>query len=87
MIGERLPDDSDWESSYPNGSYWKRGNRWWAITPNGHLANLEKFTVTEHADRTITVSPSIRISTTRPKGGVEVELWHGFLEKGVWRSV
>ena len=86
MTGTRLPDDSDWSSQHPPGSYWKRGATWFAITPNGHLGNLSAHTVTEHDDGTITVSPSILVSTTRPKDGKDVELWHGFLERGVWRS-
>lgn len=39
---------------------------------------LRTHTVTEHEDGTITVSPSI---FDAPDG------WHGFLERGVWRSV
>lgn len=86
MIGQRLPDDSDWSSKHASGSYWKRGSIWFAITPNGHLGNLANHTVTEHEDGTITVSPSILVSTTRPKDGNSVQLWHGFLERGIWRE-
>jgi hypothetical protein len=41
--------------------------------------NLERHDVTVHDDKTITVSPSILVT-----GGGE---WHGYLERGVWRSV
>lgn len=73
---------------HPNGT-------WYGETPNGHGCNLKDHQVTEHEDGTITVSPSILVS----KGGRRddkgnlirdetfVELYHGFLERGVWRSV
>lgn len=55
---------------------------WYGMTPNDHLASLAKHDVTEHEDGTITVSPSIKVS--EPAGA---ELWHGYLERGVWRLV
>ncbi len=55
--------------------------KWHAKTPNGHLANLARHDVEEHADGTITVSPSIRVSSPGDE-----ELWHGYLEAGVWRE-
>jgi len=56
--------------------------QWYGRTPNGHLCNLRAHEVTEHADGTITVSPSIAVS----KGPNEV-VWHGYLERGIWREV
>lgn len=53
---------------------------WMARTPNGHMGNLANHDVVEHEDGSITVSPSILVSDS--KG----ELWHGFLERGVWRE-
>lgn len=50
-------------------------------TPNGHVGDLSQHEVTAHEDGTITVSPSILV--TDDSG----ELWHGYLERGVWRSV
>lgn len=54
-------------------------NIWYAMAPNGHsgalLPNIHN--VIEHEDGTISVSPSI----VMPLG------WHGFLERGIWRSV
>lgn len=85
MRGTLLPTDTPWESTLPVGSYWKRGGVWFAITPNGHLANLTNHRVTQHDDQTITVHPSIRVSTTHPRYG-SIELFHGFLERGVWRT-
>ena len=63
-----------------------RGTRvgWWQVTtPDGHVGGLnpEVHTVTEHADGTITVTPSIDMSQRHPGG------WHGWLTQGVFRSV
>jgi hypothetical protein len=55
---------------------------WFAATPNGVLASLRNHDVAEHEDGTITVSPSIKVFRS---GGAEI--WHGFLERGTWRSV
>jgi hypothetical protein len=61
------------------------GQVWYCRAPvpgeimfSGNLTNHE---VTEHEDGTITVSPSILIRRGRGKE------WHGWLERGVWRSV
>lgn len=54
---------------------------WMCRTPNGRGGNLSGHDVVEHEDGTITVSPSILVSTER---GAE---WHGFLERGIWRQV
>lgn len=67
---------------------------WIVETPNGHGGSLANHTIVEHPDGTITVSPSILIfilegpppppgqPDTRPRK----ELYHGYLEKGVWRD-
>jgi hypothetical protein len=52
---------------------------WWQVyAPDGSCCSLNPaiHSVTEHEDGTITVQPSIVTST-----------WHGWLERGVWRSV
>lgn len=54
---------------------------WQGMTPNGHAGNLGDHEVTEHDDGTITVSPSILVSDGTG------DLWHGYLERGVWRQV
>jgi hypothetical protein len=64
----------------------------WVVTPNGHgPARLEGWTLTEHDDGTITMSPSILAhpSTHLDANDQVVELaeWHGYLERGVWREV
>jgi hypothetical protein len=84
VIGRRVPG-FDWHL-WPPGSYgyWFEGGHWVAITPNDHAANLGSHQVVEHEDGTITVSPSIAVSTSRQ--GVPVQVYHGFLEGGVWRD-
>ncbi len=57
---------------------------WWNVcAPDGTAGSLdpEIHTVTEHEDGTVTVSPSIDFSQRRPGA------FHGFLQRGVWRSV
>lgn len=51
---------------------------WMVRTPNGHLGNLGAHDVTENADGTITVSPSILVSDNTG------ELYHGHLVAGEW---
>lgn len=55
---------------------------WHCVTPNGHAGNLANHEVVEHEDGTITVTPSILVSTRRD--GQDVELYHGFLTRGEW---
>lgn len=57
------------------------GKSWFCTTPNGMLGNISGHQVTEHADGTITVSPSI-LTQSQHKG----KTWHGYLEKGIWRE-
>jgi hypothetical protein len=79
--GRRVP----WSEFGPSalGAYaFGPDGAWHAITPNGHGANLSLHDVVEYEDGTITVAPSIKVSH---HGGEE--LWHGYLERGVWRSV
>lgn len=81
MQGRRLPDGAPRFSDVRPGDYWKNEYGWWyANTPNGLLGNLKVHEVTEHEDGTITVSPSILVNDGRP------ESWHGYMERGVWRS-
>jgi hypothetical protein len=46
--------------------------------------NLSHHTVTEHDDGTITVAPSILMK--QGWNGADSPGWHGFLERGTWRS-
>lgn len=80
MIGERLSDGAPLYSA-DAGAYGRDDRGFWhAVTPNGHLGSLANHDVVEHEDGTITVSPSILVSDHTG------ELWHGFLEQGVWRE-
>lgn len=81
MIGKRV----EWDAQILNpGEYSKLPDgTWYACTPNGHIGNLAKHTVTEHEDGTITASPSILVRYGDVGGP---EFWHGFLEHGVWRE-
>jgi hypothetical protein len=63
---------------------WTDGT-WHGCTPGDNGCNLSAHKITEHEDGTITVSPSIRVSITNSKGA-DQELWHGWLERGIWRS-
>lgn len=64
------------------GEYTLWRGAWYACCPGPHdlTANLSAHKVAEHEDGTITVSPSILC------GNGKVE-WHGYLERGIWRSV
>jgi len=57
---------------------------WWQVTaPDGSVGCLNPniHTVVEHDDGTITVTPSLDFSKRKPGG------WHGWLMRGVFRSV
>jgi len=56
---------------------------WECCAPDGSSGRLDPsiHTVVEHEDGTITVHPSIDFSKLRPGA------FHGWLERGVWRSV
>ena len=80
------PDGYSPSNEPPAGGYWigahgRKRRVWYCTTPNGHVGCLASHNVTEHEDGTITVSPSILVT----HGSDEV--WHGYLERGVWRSV
>lgn len=93
MQGTRLPDavfgvpGPGWDAfngktQSAAGSYIKVDYdgrlEWWIVDPNGRVGRLTTHTVEEHEDGTITVTPSILDKTP---GG-----YHGWLERGVWRS-
>ena len=65
-------------------SGWAKVNEVWYCKPPGSpvaAANLSKHSVVEHEDGTITVSPSILYTVEHFN-----YQYHGFLERGVWRS-
>ena len=87
MQGRRLPDITvdDWygretEETFKPGDYARFKNLLVFRAPNGLLGTIDGkiHVITEEADNTITVSPSILIKPNE---------WHGYLEKGVWREV
>lgn len=91
MLGRRvMPDASGYVKSadvsapgtYGRSTMLFRGQEtsqnWWQVTApdgSGVVLNPAIHRVTEHEDGTITVHPSIVTSS-----------WHGWLERGVWRS-
>lgn len=86
MQGTRLKQGHDiFLDTTPNGAYGpteRDGNIiWYVKTPNGHIGDVSAHEITEHEDGTITVSPSILVSHATDM------LWHGYLEKGIWREV
>jgi hypothetical protein len=66
------------------------GETWYAMSPNGLLANLAAHTVREEDDGSITVKPgdgssnSILVSTRTVEGEVS---WHGYITRGLWWSL
>lgn len=85
MLGRRREDGTKpWELE--PGDYCVRvdasGKRMaWVVTPSSNGPARDGWTLTEHDDGTITVSPSILAHPTADAPG-----WHGFLERGVWRE-
>jgi hypothetical protein len=87
MIGTRV----EWTSQILNpGEYAKLPDgTWYACAPDTYsddaldrfVANLSGHSVVEHEDGTITVWPSILIKHHDGKQ------WHGYIERGRWRSV
>lgn len=68
------------------GDYFKdEAGEWRGMTPNGIRVWLKNHHVEEHADGTITVvGGSWGSNSILAQGGPKT--WHGFIERGVWRS-
>jgi len=64
---KKLEDGISWLLCVPTGVHGTINNRVWSIT--------------EHDDGTITVSPSIKVVCH-----VEAYNWHGYLEEGIWQT-
>jgi hypothetical protein len=93
MQGRRIPDGEWWNHAvhpapWQPGDYGMQGAHLACLLPDGTgpcmLPSQDteadvRWDVTREDDGTITVSPSIWHDA--PNG------WHGFLERGVWRSV
>jgi hypothetical protein len=100
MIGRRIESPftagggliGEWPE--PGDFYFYPEAGWCGVSPNGHMVCLRNHNVTEHEDGTISVVPSILVSgRSASDNGIRVsdegnrELWHGYLERGVWRTV
>ncbi len=96
MNGRRIPDGADWFGFDDTGTERPPGHpgdygrmmldgkwEWMVQAPSGFVGCLSGHDVTEHENGTISVSPSILIYSP---GGAETN-YHGYLERGVWRSV
>jgi hypothetical protein len=94
--GRRIPGGSSIEDVVEPGDYLLLPDRHavWCMLPNGVVNRIpvdEKggrdappvWGMVEHEDGTLTLSPSINL---HPTPGMHSG-WHGFLERGVWRSV
>lgn len=71
--------------TWPIGGYGQHESHWRGKCPTGDIANLDGHDIEIHPDGTITVSPSIAISMR--VDGEDLMLWHGYLERGVWRTL
>jgi hypothetical protein len=59
---------------------WSEDGCWYAVPPGTDLvANLAAHSIVEHADGTITVTPSILVGDGRAS-------WHGYLSNGVFEE-
>lgn len=86
MVGRRVPDGEPGVVPYVSGDYGRWNGVWYVRPPlnsagESYVGSVRNHTVVEHDDGTITVSPSIL-----QKWGDGEEIWHGFLERGIWRS-
>ena len=72
-------DDVD-ENEY---CYYKEADIWYLWIPGVGLGNLANHAVTENADGTITVTPSILVTSSTK--GVPTRA-HGYLADGKWRE-
>lgn len=75
-------------SIFDPGEYGKRSDgHFYGCVPGDDdmMCNLAGHKIVEHEDGTITVSPSILITTGGRESGRKQ--WHGYLEKGIWRQV
>lgn len=83
--------DNDRDLMSTPGSILKKDGVWFGHVPHAadadgnFIAGLAGHGVTEHEDGTITVAPSILLRQGDGSGGWR-ETWHGFLERGEWRS-
>lgn len=85
MTGKRVYPNAEGHLLLGEGEYGRNANdgQWYARPPGNHTGCLAQHEVTEHEDGTITVSPSILV--TSYDGDCQIQ-WHGFLVRGEWRA-
>lgn len=83
MQGRRVYPDESGAMAMEPGDYGKWRGGWLVCVPTGIRGQIKEptWSIEEHVDGTITVSPSIDVQNGEPE-----YRWHGFLEKGVWRE-
>lgn len=79
MTGRRRADGTD-PVDFEVGDYGRYRGTWYGRAPNGLFCNLFRHDVAAHEDGTVTAAPSILVRQR------SVGEWHGYLERGVWRS-
>lgn len=88
MQGRRLADgfaDQEgfsWDQVKPGDYFQQSPGHWFLCAPSGEHGgcNTTTWSITEHEDGSITVSPSLWFNK-------DLNGWHGFLQRGVWRQV
>ena len=86
MKGRRVYPDKNGELHLKEGDYGYHPRAGWQCRPYGfHVGGIGGHDVVEHGDGTITVSPSILLTDFDTDG--KTIQWHGYLEKGIWRTV
>lgn len=80
ISGKRVYLDEDGEFYLKPGEYvLNKYGTWYAETPSGYLACLKNHQVIEHENGTITVTPSILVTS-------HLGSWHGYLTQGIWKE-
>lgn len=89
MEGRRIYETEDGNLLLFDGDYGfsTRAGGGMGRPPGCNAGSFIDHDVTEHEDGTITVSPSIRLSIMSDVYGELLEVWHGYLERGIWREV
>jgi hypothetical protein len=85
--GRRVYPDENGDLRLAEGDYGfsPKAGHWQVRPPGCHAGGIPLHKITEHEDKTITVSPSI-LFRDADEGGNEFR-WHGFLEHGIWRTI
>jgi hypothetical protein len=76
-----LADGGRWSTNLTHGV-------WGFYSPDGNgMGTLMSHTVREHEDGTISVRPGDGSSNSiLHRGGAQGKVWHGYVERGVWRE-